>query len=689
MTMSDLKSNEFDFLNQVSQIIEDNISNEQFGVSELAHEIGMSRSNLLRKIKKSTNLSVSQFIRQIRLKTAMDLLKQDAYTVSEVSYKVGFGSTSYFIKCFREHYGYPPGEVDTKNVSDNYSIQTNKSTKKRTFTIPALTAIFISLSLVLFIIFRPITSKKLSSKKTIAVLPFKNDSNDSTNVYFINGVMESILTNLQKIENLRVISRTSVEKYRNSSKTIPELAKELNVNYFVEGSGQKIGDKILLNIQLIEASSDNHLWAEQYNKQITDIFKLQNDVAKNIADKIEVIITPEEEERIYKLPTQNPIAYDYFLKGKDNLHKETTEGLLKAISYFNEAIAHDNKFARAYANIAIAYYYLDLFQSEKQHSAILNEYSKKALLLDANHPESLIAKALSYMNNSEYKMALPYLEKALEFSPNSASIINLLSDFYTSYVPNTQKYLEYALKGTQLDIAANDSITASYIYLHISNAFIQTGFTKEAEKNINKSLDYNPENLFSNYVKAFILFAKNNDLQKTQDLLIKEFQKDTTRLDLMQEIGKVYYYMRDYKNSYTYYNKFITIRETQKLGIYRHENSKMGYVYSKMGEKAKSEELFNSYFEYATNDTSIYKNLSLAVYYAYKNDKKSAIDHLRLFTKEDNFQYWVLLFLKSEPLIYNIKDLPEFKKLYKTLESNFWENHKILRKSLEEKDLLN
>ena len=689
MTMSDLKSNEFDFLNQVSQIIEDNISNEQFGVSELAHEIGMSRSNLLRKIKKSTNLSVSQFIRQIRLKTAMDLLKQDAYTVSEVSYKVGFGSTSYFIKCFREHYGYPPGEVDTKNVSDNYSIQTNKSTKKRTFTIPALTAIFISLSLVLFIIFRPITSKKLSSKKTIAVLPFKNDSNDSTNVYFINGVMESILTNLQKIENLRVISRTSVEKYRNSSKTIPELAKELNVNYFVEGSGQKIGDKILLNIQLIEASSDNHLWAEQYNKQIKDIFKLQNDVAKNIADKIEVIITPEEEERIYKLPTQNPIAYDYFLKGKDNLHKETTEGLLKAISYFNEAIAHDNKFARAYANIAIAYYYLDLFQSEKQHSAILNEYSKKALLLDANHPESLIAKALSYMNNSEYKMALPYLEKALEFSPNSASIINLLSDFYTSYVPNTQKYLEYALKGTQLDIAANDSITASYIYLHISNAFIQTGFTKEAEKNINKSLDYNPENLFSNYVKAFILFAKNNDLQKTQDLLIKEFQKDTTRLDLMQEIGKVYYYMRDYKNSYTYYNKFITIRETQKLGIYRHENSKMGYVYSKMGEKAKSEELFNSYFEYATNDTSIYKNLSLAVYYAYKNDKKSAIDHLRLFTKEDNFQYWVLLFLKSEPLIDNIKDLPEFKKLYKTLESNFWENHKILRKSLEEKDLLN
>ena len=232
------------------------------------------------------------------------------------------------------------------------------------------------------------------------------------------------------------------------------------------------------------------------------------------------------------------------------------------------------------------------------------------------------------MNKSEFKMAVPYLENALEYIPNSASIINLFSDFYTRYLPNTQKYLENALKGAQLDIAANDSITASYIYLNISNAFIQTGFTKEAEENINKSLDYNPNNLYSEYVRAFILYAKNNNLQKTQELLLKEFQKDTTRLDLMQEIGKVYYYMRDYKNAYKYYYKFITIRETKNLDIYKYENSKIGYIYSKMGEETKSEELLNSYFEYASNDTSIYKNLSLAVYYAYKNQQKKAIEHL-------------------------------------------------------------
>ena len=105
------------------------------------------------------------------------------------------------------------------------------------------------------------------AKKSIAVLPFINDSNDSTNVYIINGLMESTLNNLQKIKELRVISRTSVEKYRNNPKTIPEIARELNVHYLIEGSGQKIGDQILLNIQLIEAPSDKHLWSEQYNRR--------------------------------------------------------------------------------------------------------------------------------------------------------------------------------------------------------------------------------------------------------------------------------------------------------------------------------------------------------------------------------------------------------------------------------------
>ncbi|MBE9480138.1 MAG: helix-turn-helix transcriptional regulator, partial [Bacteroidetes bacterium] len=117
--MTDSHSIENDFLNKITEIIEENISNEQFGVSELAREIGMSRSNLLRKIKKLTKLSVSQFIRQVRLKNAVEMLRQNSLTVSEVSFKVGFSSPSYFIKCFHDYYGYPPGEVGNRDLNES------------------------------------------------------------------------------------------------------------------------------------------------------------------------------------------------------------------------------------------------------------------------------------------------------------------------------------------------------------------------------------------------------------------------------------------------------------------------------------------------------------------------------------------------------------------------------------------
>ena len=686
--MPDPHSIENDFLSKITEIIEENISNEQFGVSELAGEIGMSRSNLLRKIKKLTKLSVSQFIRQVRLKKAMEMLRQTSLNVSEVSYKVGFSSTSYFIKCFRDYYGYPPGEVGKRDLIESEPVQIDQSKNKTKIVIIGATIIIALLTTVLFIFFNPLSSKQDDLEKSIAVLPFINDSHDSTNVHIINGLMESILNNLQKIEDLRVISRTSVEKYRNKPKIIPEIARELNVSYFVEGSGQKIGDQILLNIQLIEAPSDKHLWSKQYSREAKDIFKLQREVAKDIAAEIKAIITPEEEARINKVPTDDLVAYDYFLKGLDLLHKGTHEGLEEAIPYFEKAIEQDHKFARAYAAIAIAYYYLDIYQAEKKFSDQINNFADQALLFDPQLPQSLIAKALFYIHSAEYELAVPYLEKALEYNPNSAIVINMLSDFYTSYIPNTEKYLEYALKGIRLDIAANDSITASFIYLHISNALIQSGFINEAEMHINKSLAYNPENLFSEYVKAYILYARDRDLLQTKDLLIEALNKDSTRLDIMQEIGKICYYMRDYESAYDYYKKFLEIREAQNLNIFRYENAKIGLVLAEIGMIRESEKYLDDYKEYADNDNSIYKHLSLSVYYSYKGDTQKAIEHMKLFSQQDNYHYWVVIFLEMDPLIDHIKDLPEFKNILNDIETKFWNNHKLMKASLEEKGLV-
>ena len=145
------------------------------------------------------------------------------------------------------------------------------------------------------------------------------------------------------------------------------------------------------------------------------------------------------------------------------------------------------------------------------------------------------------MHIKEYRLALPHLEKALEYNPNSSAVVNMLSNLYANYIPNTSKYLTYALKGIQLDIAANDSITKSYIYLNLSNALIQNGFIEEAYEYIDMSLNYDQNNYFAPYVKAFILYARNKDIEQTKALLIKELKKDTTRLDILQEVAKLHY----------------------------------------------------------------------------------------------------------------------------------------------------
>jgi len=684
--MPQLQSISNDFLEKITGIVEKNLSNEQFGVSELAAATNMSRSNLLRKVKKLTGLSVSQFIRQVRLRKAMEILRDGSLKVSEISWQVGFSSTSYFIKCFREQYGYPPGDVSKQDFTEEETeiVEKPGKGKARVFLVATVVVVLVG---VLLVLLKPF-SKKAPHDKSIAVLPFKNDSNDSTNIYFVNGLMESVLTNLQKIKDLRVISRTSVEKYRNSSKTIPEIAKDLNVSYFIEGSGQKIGDQVLLHIQLIEAADDKHLWAEKYNRETSDIFNLQAEIAKSITDEIQVILTPEEQERIAKPPTDNLVAYDYYLKGLEPFNAGTREGLEEAIPFFEKALEQDPEFAQAYANLAIAYYFLDLFQSEKKYSSRINNYADKALFYDDKLSAALLAKAFFYMSSNENKLAEPYLQKALQYSPNSAFVINTLSDFYDSRIPNTRKYLEYALKGLQIDVGSSDSTSRSYLYLHLANALIQSGFADEAEKYINKSIAYDPSNLFSAYVKPYILYAKNKDMEALRNGLLEVHQRDTTRIDIIQEIGKVYYYLRDYPKSYEYYKKFLAIKKAQQLDVYRFENAKIAFVLAKMGQKQQADSCMNDYLDYAQQDPSVYKDLSLAVYYANANDIEEAMDHLRKFSQQTNFHYWTILFLDQDPLVDKLKKRPEFKQVFREIENRFWKNQREIKANLEAKKLL-
>jgi TolB-like protein/AraC-like DNA-binding protein len=684
--MPDSTPADIQFLNELHEVIAQNMANEQFGVTELADAMSMSRSNLLRKVKKSTDLPVNQLIREARLKRAMELLQNSASNVSEVSHQVGFNSTSYFIKCFREYYGFPPGEAAKRSATENPQPVPYRKNHWTTILVGIAGAMVLLLAL-LFYYYK--ASMPPPSERSIIVLPFKNDSSDSTNIYLINGLMESTLNNLQKIEDLRVLSRTSSEKYRNTTKTLPEIAGELDVIYFVEGSGQKIGNEILLNIQLIEGPTDRHIWAKQYRREAKDIFSLQQEIARNIAEEIQVIINPDVRQRIEKKPTENLEAYDSFLKGLDLLAKGGDANLQASIIHFQEAIKKDNSFAYAYAFAGIACYYLDIFKSEKQHIDELGNYADKALLYDSKLAESLTAKAMYYLLKKEYIEALPHLEKGLEYNPNSTQIIGLLADFYTMYLPNTGKYLEYALKGSRLGAGAGDSVTTSDFYLRLGNALAQTGFIDKSLENIDISLKYNPNNRYSRYVRAFVVYAKNRDLNETKQLLLAEFNKDTTRLEILQDIAKVSFYLKEYDLAYQYYKRFNRLREQFGLDIYKHENMTIAMVYEKAGDTKKAKEFIASYREYLESDQTVYKDIGMAMYYDHIGETKKSIAHLKRFAQQqDNIQYWIILFMRQEPLPGTLASRPECKKILDEIESKFWTNHEKLKFTLAEKGLL-
>lgn len=499
--------------------------------------------------------------------------------------------------------------------------------------------------------------------------------------------MEATLNNLQKIENLKVISRTSAEKYRKTNMSIPEMARELDVNYFVEGSGQKIGDQILLNIQLIDGATDKHLWSRQYRRQAKDIFALQQEIAKNIAEEIQVVITPEVERQIRKNPTENLEAYDFYLKGRELFYQGGSENLERALIYFAEALKLDNQFALVYAETAMVYYYLDMFKVEKKYADKINSNADKALLFDAKLENSLVAKAIFYIQGEQYDLAVPYLEKALAHNPNSVLAISFLGNIYNYYIPNTTKYLEYALKAARLDIAAHDSATTSNNYLRLADALIQTGFVDDALKYTDKSITYNPSNFYAKWIRVFIVYAKNRNLAQARETLLQALNQDVTQLIIAEEIGKVSYLMEDYATAYKYYIQFLELRDARALDIFKNESLKIGIVYEKAGDKEKAAEFVEIFKTYAENDRSIYKHLNLAGYYAYRGDAKKSIDHLKLFSKEENLKYWILLF-PDDPVVYPIRNHPEFKQVMKEIEAKFWKKHEEIKLSLTEKGVL-
>ena len=265
-------------------------------------------------------------------------------------------------------------------------------------------------------------------ERSIAVLPFENLSEDKANAYFAEGIQDEILTRLSKIADLKVISRTSTQHYKSAPENLPEIGKQLGVAHILEGSVQRSGDGVRVNVQLIKAANDSHLWADTFDRKLTDIFSVESEVAKAIADQLRAKLTGQEEQVIAAKPTDNVEAYDAYLRGLAYSLKIalTPANSLAAQKYLEEAVRLDPKFALAWALLS----YVDSIgyvTQNLQPTVALREEARQAaetaLTLQPTLGEAVLAKGYyHYACLKDYDTAVRCFEQARQFLPNSSKI---------------------------------------------------------------------------------------------------------------------------------------------------------------------------------------------------------------------------------------------------------------------------
>src|SRR5438874_12580710 len=271
------------------------------------------------------------------------------------------------------------------------------------------------------------------SQKSIAVLPFENLSEDKANAYFAEGIQDEILTRLSKIADLKVISRTSTQHYKSTPENVPEIARQLGVAHILEGRVQKSGDVVRVNVQLIKAANDSHLWADTFDRKLTDLLSVESEVAKAIAEQLRVHLTGREEQVIAAKPTDNPDAYDAYLRGLAYNVKTayTPANALGAQKYLREAVRLDPKFALGWALLSIADARGYITQCLQPTVALCEETrhaAETALALQPDLGEALLATGnYYYACLKDYDTAVRYFEQARQFLPNSSQISVLLA----------------------------------------------------------------------------------------------------------------------------------------------------------------------------------------------------------------------------------------------------------------------
>ena len=463
---------------------------------------------------------------------------------------------------------------------------------------------------------RELSLEKVDSSKSIAVMPFINMSTDSENEYFSDGITEEILNALVKVEGLQVTSRTSSFAFKGKKTDVKEIARKLNVHSILEGSVRKSGNRVRITAQLINAADDFHVWSETFDRDLEDIFEVQDEISRKIANTLrEKLTLKQKDEKLITTTTENLDAYNLYLKGKYHLFKWSPENTKKGIEYLNKVIEIENGFAPAYSMLSFGYTILGAMGQIPTRSAFKDarDFANKAIELDDNLAEAYVSLGLvKIFSQWDLEGAKKAFDRALELNPGDAGVHN----GYSWYLAAAGKFDEaietakHALKLDPLSLAINNSL---------GDAYLNAGRYEEAIVQLDKTLELDPNFRSALESKGWALFFLGDTKKSIKTL--KKYQKKT---------------------------------KDPLKGI-----SGLGYVYAKTGQQDKAYEIIDKLKQRRERDKNVSLFMDFLVVYAGLNDFDNVFYYLRKSLEDGNIAF----FLRIHPLGEDIRKDPRFNEI--------------------------
>jgi len=461
-----------------------------------------------------------------------------------------------------------------------------------------------------------------ASRKSIAVLPFVSLSESKEDEFFSDGTTEDIIIQLSKIAELRVVSRTSVMRYKHTDKSLREIGSELDVTALLEGSVRRSGERIRIVAQLVDAQTDEHLWAETYDREMKDIFAIQSDVAEKIANALRAELSAAERKRIGRKPTASTEAYEYYLRGREYYYRYRKRDNETAIELFRKALDLDPDYALAWAGLADAHAQgFERYGMPVSWSDSAVEAGKKAVALDANSAEAYKALGIAYDVKGFCRRAFEAYLKAAELNPNHYPAVSNVGGAHM-YFGELDKALQWLKKAVVIDPAA---VFASFL---IGDTYRQLGELAKAQEWLNKALELQPDLVAARYSRAelYLLQGREKEANEQMKEAVASNPDDPRALELA---GLIADFTGNLAEAKEYYQRSIDMNPSFENDWVAIGGIGLGHVLVKEGRPEEAETLLARARELREKqikegDDSFKSRYSIAGTYAIEGKKKEA-----------------------------------------------------------------